>query len=47
MSKKQETDEILKNLQMILKNNVEKTKEFAESNTKRNSKGEVLWDEEE
>lgn len=47
MSNKQETDEILKNLQETLKDNFEKAKEFAESNTKRNSKGEVLWDDKE
>lgn len=35
----------LKNLQERLLKNIDKAKEFAESNTKRNSKGEVIWDE--
>lgn len=38
--------ENLENLQKRLKDNIKKATDFAESNTKRNSKGEVLWGEE-
>lgn len=38
--------EKIENLQKKLKDNIEKAKEFADSNTKRNKKNEVLWDEE-
>lgn len=47
MAQEKESKEIIKNLQKRLKDNIKKAKEFAESNTKRNAKGEVLWGEEE